>query len=456
MASPKVVVIGAGSMFFGRQCIKKMVTSEALRGGTLALVDTDKGILEKMAALASMAVEASGAPISVEASADRREVLKGADFVVLTFADRGVYFRGVDTEIALKYGVRMCSSDTIGPGGIFRALRAIPEVLNCARDFEALCPDAWVINYINPTSVLGIVLMRHAPGLRTFALCDGHHEPHFRRRVLGEAGILGEGEEITPEIEKKLDLAVGGVNHCTFMVRFNYDGRDMLPVRRRKLAEKAAADDAAEVYSKRHFNNRYALALMDLYGACPTAIGHTKEYVPFWQGYTTAEPDLPPIMPFDTGLRMKRVEEFWGEVDAWLNGGKPMTEFIEKTPSDHASDIIESMWGDLRRPFYINSPNRGAVTNMADDAFLELRCDIDMHGPRPQPFGEMPRGLRALSEQVLDTHELTAEAGVRCDRDLLLRAMMTDPIVNSISDARAIIEDMFAVQRDALSDEWYR
>ena len=96
---------------------------------------------------------------------------------------------------------------------------------------------------------------------------------------------------------------------------------------------------------------------------------------------------------------------------------------------DHATDIIESMWGGLGKPFFINSPNRGAITNMPDDAFLELECNVDMeNGPQPKPFGEMPRGILGLQMQVLDTHELTAEAIIKNDKQLLLRAMMTDPI----------------------------
>jgi len=455
MSSPKVVVVGAGSMFFGRQCIWKMVKSEVLRGGTIALVDVDKNILDKMVVLANKAVETTSAPLTVEASTDRRKVLRGADFVVLTFADRGVYFRGVDCQVSEKYGVRMCSGDTIGPGGIFRALRGVPEALNVARDCEELCPNAWLINYINPTTVLGIALMRHSH-MRSFALCDGHHEPYNRRRWLRMAGILSEDEAITPQIERKLDLAIGGVNHFTWLMRFKYDGEDMMPRVREAVAQRAAEETEEETHSKVRFNNKYALALMDIFGAYPTATGHTKEYVPYWQGYTTSPPDLPRIDVFDADRRAERVVGVWEEIDAYNSGEKPMSHFLENMQSDHATDIIENMWGDLGNCFYINSPNRGAVTNMADDAFLELRCDIDMQGPRPQPFGEFPRGLLGLQQQVLDTHELTAEAAITGDRSLLMRAFMTDPIVNSISDAEKIMDELFEKERDALPEFWFK
>ncbi|MBM4045977.1 MAG: glycoside hydrolase family 4, partial [Planctomycetes bacterium] len=127
-----------------------------------------------------------------------------------------------------------------------------------------------------------------------------------------------------------------------------------------------------------------------------------------------------------------------------------------KVHNDHASDIIEGMWGNLGKQFYINSPNRGAVTNLPDDAFLELRSDIDMRGPRPQPFGAFPRGLLALQHQVLDTHELTAEAAVTGDRAILRRAMLTDPICNNIGDADACIADLLKAEREALPAHWFR
>jgi alpha-galactosidase len=113
------------------------------------------------------------------------------------------------------------------------------------------------------------------------------------------------------------------------------------------------------------------------------------------------------------------------------------------------------MVGGLGKPFYINTPNRGAVTNMSDDAFLELLCDVTMDGVRPRPVGAMPRGLRGMQEVVLDTHELTAEAVVRGDYSLLRRAMMTDPLVTSIADADAILGALLEAEKDALPTGWF-
>jgi len=458
---PKVVIIGAGSIFFGRQILWQMAQSEILREGTLAYVDIDARNLERMVALAHRVVEAVGAPLRVVGTTDRREVLDGADFVVLTFARRNAYYRGVDTQIARKHGVTMCSSDTIGPGGIFRALRSIPEVLAVCDDVRRLCPRAWVINYINPTAVVGIALMRHAADLRTFALCDGNHEPYNTHRYLRRVGLLGEDETPTPEQMAATDLRIAGVNHCTWLLRFTYEGRDMMPRLREAVAESAGEEQAragGSSHSKGRYNNTYALALLDLYGAYPTAVGHTKEYVPFWQGYGSRrglEAGLPPITPFDWEERRRRTEGVWREIEAYAGGTKPIEEFLRTTRADHAGDIIESMWGGLGKPFFLNGPNQGAVTNLPDDAFLELRRDVTLEGYRAHAVGEMPRGLLGLTQQILDTHELTVEAAITCDRRLLRRAMMTDPIVHNLADGDAIIADLLAAEREVLPETWF-
>jgi alpha-galactosidase len=462
---PKIVVIGAGSFFFGRPVIWNMVTSPVLQNGTLALVDTNPAVLKTMTSLANRVIRETGAHVTVQASVDRRDVLNDADFVVLTFSDRNAHFRGIDTEISAKYGVRMCSSDTIGPGGIFRALREIPHVLSAARDTEELAPDAWMINFVNPTSVLGIALMRHS-NIRSFAICDGPHEPRCRLRVLKTAGIISEdAAAVPPEVEAKLDLRIAGVNHFTWMTVFRYDGVDYLPKWREIIAGRAAEEAAdnsstdghtdSNSASKSKFNYSYALKLMDIFGAYPDRIGHTKEYVPYFQGYGVS-PCLPePLRLFDAEKRQQKMNARWSETEKYASGELSVDQFMSEGQSDHATDIIESMWGGLGKTFTVNTPNAGAVTNMAGDAYLELRCHLDMQGPRPLPFGPMPLGILAQQRQVLDTHELTVQAAVNCDRGLLLRAMLTDPIVNNIDDGKKIMEELLDAERDALPAGWF-
>ena len=457
MQGPKLTVIGAGSYFFGKQVIRKMAQGEVMAGATLALVDTCPQVLDTMMRLASRVFDETGCGVKVIGSTDRRAVMADSDFVVLTFSKQNAHFRRIDTEIAARHGITMCSSDTIGPGGIFRSLREIPDALNMARDTRELAPNAWLINFVNPTSVIGMALHRYAQDQRSFALCDAQHEPYLTLNYCKAVGILPEeAAEIPPDVCSRLDLAIGGINHCTWMIRFTYDGKDMMPAFREKLLEWVEEEKKSPgVKSKGRYNRAYSLKLFDLYGVFPTVISHTKEYVPFFQGYGVACNDPEPIRLFDAKERGREMEDAWKVTEDYASGNLSVPQFLKEVYSDHASDIIESMWGNLGKSFYINTTNRGAVSNLPDDAFLELKCDVDMRGPRPHPAGAFPRGLTALQHQLLDTHELTAEAAVTGDRSVLRRAMLTDPICNNIEDVDACIEDLLAAERDALPDYWY-
>src|SRR5210317_1701194 len=242
MNGPKVVLIGAGSLFFGRQAIWQMTHSEHLQGGTLSLVDVNEAHLARMKALADKVVAHTGVPLKIEASTNARDVLKGADFVVFSFADRSVKFRGLDCEIALKYGVRMCSGDTIGPGGIMRTLREFPKILAYCRDVEELCPDAWVINYINPTAANGIGLRLYAPKLKSFALCDGLHMPHIKKRYAVRAGIIKDAKQWTEAVDAAFDFRIAGPNHFTWLVKAEHAGKDVTGAIAEALREQAAKE----------------------------------------------------------------------------------------------------------------------------------------------------------------------------------------------------------------------
>ena len=485
---PKVTVIGAGSFFFGREIIHTFATRELLAGGTLALVDTRPEVLDTMMRLARRVFEATGCGVNVLGATDRREVMADSDFVVLSFSERNMHFRKLDTEIAARHGMRMCSSDSIGPGGIFRALREVPVALAVAEDVERLAPGAWVVNMVNPANVLAIALRRYAPGVRSFSLCDGHHEPRRTVWWLRKVGILpdddaapaagtgrqvpgtqddgldreispGRGDNVvTPDMWEKLDLAIGGVNHFVWMLRFNYDGRDMFPAVRRWIdaeTEKEKSDPGD--WCKKRFNAHYMKVLFDIYGVCPCHIGHTKEYVPFFQGHGVKSVLPEPLWTFDADRRAADMAATWQETEQYAAGDLTVDRFLRNVnrKGEHASDVMESMWGGLGKRFYIIGDNRGAAANMADDAMLELRSDVDMEGPRPLPFGAFPRGVLAMQQQALDTHELTAEAAVTGDRAVLRRAMVTDPLCVNIGDGDECIAELLEAQRDILPGYWY-
>jgi len=445
--SRKIVLIGAGSLFFGRQAIWALTNQPGFRNATLVLVDLDTKILDKMARLARLAAGSSSSGIRVEATTDFRAALPGADFVILSFAANNTHYRRIDCRVSAKYGIRMCSGDTIGPGGVFRALREFPRILEIAKAMGELCPEAWLVNYVNPSAVIGIGLMRHAP-VRSLALCDTHHMPAKHDSY---AEMLG----LSADERKRFRPRIAGVNHFTWMLEAEMDGRDLMPDLR-EIFRANGRTERDEGYAKARFNNTITAQLTDVFGALPTCTGHTKEYLPYYQGRPALAEPVPPLAVFDCDEREERKAKMWTEIDAYLDGTKPMAEFHASGRSDHATDVIHTMIVEDGRTYYINRSNADAagggcpVANLPADAFLELHCALDRNGPRPFPVGSFPFGLRALQMLVLDIHELTIEAIVKQDRSLLVRALAIDPLVNSIATAEAVIAEIHQAEEEAL------
>lgn len=448
--SPKIVIIGAGSLFFGQKAIWSMANMPGYKNATLCLVDNNPEHLQLMTALAEKATADKGAGTRVEGHADYRDALPDADFVILSFSNQNTHYRRIDCQISAKYGISMCSGDTIGPGGVFRTMRELPLILNIARDAEKLCPDAWLINYINPSAIMGIALMRHA-NIKNFALCDSHHLP---QKKLSYLDLLG----IDHAEADHFEMRIAGVNHFTWMLKAGFKGRDMLPEIREAFHANARAE-RDQGYAKGRFNNFITAQLADVFGAIPTCTGHTKEYLPFYQGRAAINEPIPPLAIFDCDERDERTANMWQDVRDYVSGAKAMDDFHTIQRSDHATDIMHTMITEDGRNYFINRPNSDcvdgggkAVGNLPADAFLEMECVVDRKGPRPLPVGDFPMGLRALQTLILDVHELTVEAIVKRDRNLLIRALAIDPLVNSIATAEAVINELFSAQADALGD----
>lgn len=443
---PKIVIVGAGSLFFGRKLIWAMNRLEGLTDGHLALVDTDPEHLKGMESLARAVRAESGAGHEISATADVREALPGADFVILSFSHRNAHFRGVDVQTSARHGIRMCSGDTIGPGGVFRALREFPQVMAVVRGVEELCPEAWLINYINPSSVFGIALARYCKA-KNFALCDSLHLPYLHRNYMQMIGL-------DPAEEDKFDMKIAGVNHFTWCLQARFGEEDVLP-RIHEAMRKLGEDENMEAAAKAALNRKISARLADFFGAVPVCTAHTKEYLPYFQGWGmhVEEDPIPPLKLFEHDEREEVTRGMWKEVAAYSSGEQPVAEFLENYSSDHATDIIQAIWNDSGDHFFCNVPNAGAVPNLPEDAILELECRVDRNGPRPIPVGAMPAGLRGLQMQIHDTHELTVEAALKKDRNLLLRALATDPLTPNLTTAEAVLKDLYAEEADVL-EEW--
>jgi len=449
MRGPKVVLIGAGSAFFGRSTVWSMVRKPALSTGTLALCDVDATLLKTMEQVARRAIEAADVPLTLEVSTDYRKLLKGADFVILAFAVEGVRLRGVDARLSTKHGVVMCSADTIGPGGILRTCREVPRQQRILNDIERVCPDAWVVNWVNPTAAMGLAMMRLNPTVKSLAICDGPHNPHFDVARLVEAGLIRKPEQATPELLRNTRIRSGGVNHFNWLTDISYRGRDLMGNVRKHYEKQLRT--AKNKGMREHWG--MILDLADAYGAFPMCFGHTREYVPWFQGLGKKKTFT--IAMWRIQNRWKWMRGQWRDMRDIASGRRSIGDFLEKPSPDHASDIIESMWAGLGTQFYINTPNRGAITNMPDDAFVEVLCDVSLDAVRPLPYGPMPRPLLSMFHTVLDEHELAVEAGATCDRDTLKKAFVASPVTTNLADIDAMIGDLLKAERPYLPKAWY-
>jgi alpha-galactosidase len=368
-------------------------------------------------------VEQHGADIQVEKTTDRREVLAGADFVITTISVGGQAAWEADLKIPLKYGVVQSVGDSVGPGGLSRALRHVPVVLDVARDMVELCPNAILFNYSNPMAVICRAVARETP-IQVVGLCHG---------VTNTRNYLAEYMEVPP---LDLEVRVAGVNHLVWMVQILHDGRDAYPELRAMLARKGTDTRPA------------SFELMQLYGLFPGP-GHDhvvafyrhflSEHAGFGKPYGVG---LFPIESLNQG-RERRLERF----KAQAAGREP----IDVKPSgEDVMDIITALITHRPKVCAVNVPNKGAVGNLQDHAVVEVSAMVDGGGIQPLRVEELPMGIASTLRARIDQQEMVVEAVMRGDRDLALQALLADPLVDSVANARSMLDELLAAHADHL------
>lgn len=423
MSGKRIVLIGAGSMVFSEGLMRDVVLAPHLAGSTVALVDLDEEKLDLMARLAQRMVEQHGADIQVEKTTERREVLADADFVITTISVGGQAAWEADLKIPLKYGVVQSVGDSVGPGGLSRALRHVPVVLDVARDMVELCPNAVLFNYSNPMTVICRAVARETP-IQVVGLCHG---------VTNTRNYLAEYMEVPPQ---DLEVRVAGVNHLVWMVQILHNGRDAYPELRAMLARKGTDTRPA------------SFELMQLYGLFPGP-GH-DHVVAFYRHFLSEHADfgepygvgLFPIESLNQG-RERRLERF----KAQAAGREPIAV---KPSGEDVMDIITALITHRPKVCAVNVPNKGAVGNLQDHAVAEVSAMVDGGGIQPLRVEELPMGIASTLRARIDQQEMVVEAVMRGDRDLALQALLADPLVDSVANARSMLDELLAAHADHL------
>ena len=429
---PKVTFIGAGSAVFARQLITDILAIEGLDEGVFALVDIDATRLDLAKRIAERLVELKGKRWTVQASTDRGDVLPDSDYVINSIEVAGLANVRFDYDIPLRYGVDQCIGDTIGPGGIFKALRTGPAWLDIVTDVERLAPNARILNYTNPMSILTLAAIRTVD-LPVVGLC--HSVQGTSRQLAGYLDI--------PHQEMKWECA--GINHNAWFTRLEHQGQDLYP----RLRERAREP---EIYEKDPVRFEVMLHL----GAFVTeSSGHFSEYVPYFR----KRPDLVkkytrPGYLGESGFYANNWPRWRREndesIEAMLRGDKPIP--LERS-LEYGADIIEAIECGRPKTIYGNVLNEGSVENLPNGC-VEVRCDVDRGGFNRQHFGTLPEQLAALNRAHMAVHELVVEALLERSKQKAKYALMLDPLTAAVCSPEEIdrlFEEMWTAERESLA-----
>ncbi len=395
---PKIAFVGAGSVVFTQGLLADLYAYPELKDARIALHDIDPERLRVAEAVAHRVAAVRGVDASVVATLDRREALAGADFVINTVQVGGYAATAADFEIPARYGLRQTIADTIGVGGIFRALRTFPVLDALAADVRAECPDALVLNYTNPMAMNVWYLTGKVRNL--VGLC---HSVYWTMQGLSEL--------VSVPYEEVSYLAAG-VNHQAWVLRFEAAGENLYD----RLDALIEADP--------ELRRRVRIELYRRLGHYPTETSeHSAEYVPWLLRHDDEIARL--RIPIDAylGISQENVREFERTRDAVLAG----TDLAVEGSNEYAPQIIHSMVTGTPRLVYGNVRNYGLISNLPSDAVVEVPCTVSSAGVSPMPVGALPPQCAALNRTYVSVNELTVRAAVEGRPEHVRHAMMIDP-----------------------------
>ena len=424
----KIAFVGAGSVVFTQELLGSILSFPELHGITIALHDIDPRRLDAAERMARWISGELDAKAVVEAHLDRRPALEGADYVINTIAVGGMEATRIDHEVPSRYGIHQVIGDTLGIGGISRAVRTIPVVLEIARDVKSLAPNALFLNYTNPMSMITWAIYR-ATGIPVVGLC---HSIYWTSLQLAEY-IGADFADIT------FDGA--GINHQAWILRFEHNGADAYPALREAMAR-------PEIWQQDTV--RFEMFRRLGYFVTESSF-HNAEYT----GYFLKRPDLIERFQIPLGFYLQELDdlahEFEETYDALLKG-KPLP--IEPSP-EYAPQIIHSIETDQMRKIYGNVENTGLIENLPQGCCVEVPCMVDKTGLRPCHVGELPPHLAAINRVSANVQEMTVRAVLEGRREYVYHAAMLDPLVSALLDLDqvwALVDDLLAAHGDLIPE----
>jgi alpha-galactosidase len=407
-----IVFMGAGSAEFTRQLLRDLLTFDDLPGLELVMHDIDPTRLALAEQLAHISLRHHGREAVVRATANRREALAGADFVINTVNIGGHAATLTDFDVPERFGVRQTIADTLGVGGVFRGLRTFPFLDALARDITEVCPDAWLLNYTNPMAMnIGYLAATH-PDLKVLGLC---HSVYWTIHDLGE--LVGAPLD-------QVTYRSAGVNHQAWVLDWKLGDEDLYD-RLDRLIE----DDA-------DLRRRVRVDMYRRLGHYPTETSeHSSEYVP-WYLHDDAEIERLRIPIRDyVGISAANAAETEQLIAEAASG-----EYVEpeEDAAEYAPQVIHSMVTGQRRQIEANVVNHGLIDNLPAGAPVEVPCIIDAEGAHPVAVGDLPSQCAALNRAFLSVVDLTVRAATEERPEHIRHALMVDPNTSATLGVRDI------------------
>ena len=434
----KITFMGAGSTVFARNVIGDCMCTPSLCESEFALYDIDAQRLEEseiiLKALNKNINENKATITTYLGEAERKDALRGADFVINAIQVGGYEpCTVIDFEIPKKYGLRQTIADTMGIGGIMRALRTIPVMKAFADDMEEVCPDAWLLNYSNPMAMLTGYMQRYTK-IKTVGLC--HSVQGCSLHLLDSLGM-------EDKLEGRREL-IAGINHMAWLLDIrDKDGNDLYPEIRKRAKEKNEKE--------KHWDMVRYDYIDKLGYYCTESSEHNAEYNPFYIKSKYPEMIDEFNIPLDEYPRrcVNQIEGWAKQKDEILQNG----EIIHERSHEYASYIMEAMV--TGNPYKIggNVLNNGLIDNLPEEACVEVPCLVDGSGITPCKVGKLPTQLAAMNSSNIYAQLLTIEAAATLKKQYIYNAAMMDPHTAAelnIKDIYMMVDELLEAHKDWL------
>ena len=450
----KIAVIGAGSIGFTRGMMRDILSVPELQDARIAFTDINKQNLDMVMQLMARDIKANSAPATLTATTSRRAALEGADYVFNFTRIGGLDAFKLDIDIPLKYGVDQCVGDTLCAGGIMYGQRNIPQILAFCKDMrEVASPSVVFLNYANPNA-MNTWAANHFGDIDTIGLCHGVMGGHWQ--ITEVIRLLVNGKKQPGDKGYKtittgdVDIICAGINHQTWYVQVIYDGDDWCD----RLLE---GFENHPVYCK---TEKVRIDMLRRFGYYSTeSNGHLSEYVPWYRKRPNEIKDWISLDCWINGetsgyLRVCTEGRNWFETDFpnWLKG-EPMKFSAETRGHEHGSHIVESLETGRIYRGHFNVVNNHCITNLPEDAIVEVPGYVDRNGVSIPQVGDLPLGCAAVCEASINVQRLAVEAAVFGEVGLLVQAMMMDPLVGAVCtppEIAQMVDDMLIAQAEWL------